>query len=157
VFDLSSGQRQISKGVWLTGEIPKIAEFETPQPDLILMDPQRRTDPIMDDQALVVELDQGLLIVLGCAHSGLVNTVEHARKITGQERIAGIIGGTHLGFGDKKCTSGLRLEKTVDALKDMDPGVLAVSHCTGFEACARLSAEFGDRFINNCAGTVLEF
>ncbi|HWQ19857.1 MAG TPA: MBL fold metallo-hydrolase [Methanotrichaceae archaeon] len=156
-FDLSTEPRQISDRIWLTGAIPRTTDFETPEPDLLIMDPERKVDPIIDDQALVVELDRGLLVVLGCAHSGLINTIEWAREITGQDRIAGIIGGTHLGFGDKKRPEGLRVQKTVEALKAMDFGMIGVSHCTGLEVGARLSAEFGDRFIFNRAGTVLEF
>ena len=102
-FDISRDARQIVDGIWLTGEIPRITEFEKPENYLLVMDPTRRVDPLLDDQALVLDTKKGLLIILGCAHSGMINTIEHAKNITGIDEIAGIIGGTHLGFpgGDK--------------------------------------------------------
>jgi len=156
-FDISRDARQIIDGIWLTGEIPRITEFEKPEDYLLVMDPERRVDPLLDDQALVLDIKKGLLIILGCAHSGMINTIEHARNITGIDKIAGIIGGTHLGFpGGDKTAGKTRIDKTIQALKSYDLGLLAVSHCTGQEAAAQLYAEFGDRFVFNNAGTVIE-
>ncbi len=152
-FDLSSEPRQIAEGIWLTGEIPRITDFESPEEDLIVMDPNSRIDPLLDDRALVLEMDEGLLIILGCAHSGMINTIEHARKIVGQDRIFGVVGGTHLGFRGVRRE---RLARTIDALKGYDMKLLAVSHCTGLLAACELAREFKDRFIFNNAGTVIE-
>ena len=114
--------RQIVDGIWLTGEIPRITEFEKPEEYLLVMDPKRRIDPLLDDQALVLDTEKGLLIILGCAHSGMINTIEHAKNITGVEKIAGIIGGTHLGFpGGDKTAGKTRIDKTIQALKQLRP------------------------------------
>lgn len=156
-FCVSRQPQKLGKGIWLLGEIPRITDFETPEEDLLVKDPEMRIDPLLDDQALAVETDKGLVIVLGCAHSGLINIIEHARNVTGVRKIAGVIGGTHLGFSDaNRAAARMRLEKTVRALREYDIGLLGVSHCTGPVAAARLFDEFGDRFVFNCAGTVIE-
>ncbi|MEI8004349.1 MAG: MBL fold metallo-hydrolase [Methanothrix sp.] len=156
-FDISKQARQIGDGIWLTGEIPRINDYELPENYLLVVDPIKRVDPLRDDQALVLETKKGLIIILGCAHAGLINTIEHAKKITGKEEIAGIVGGTHLGFpGSDKSAGKIRLAKTIRALKRYDIRLLAVSHCTGQEAAATFFMEFGDRFVFNNAGTVLE-
>jgi 7,8-dihydropterin-6-yl-methyl-4-(beta-D-ribofuranosyl)aminobenzene 5'-phosphate synthase len=152
-FQISRKPRRLAEGVWLTGEIPRITDFEKPEEDLIVLDTEKKADPLQDDQALVLEMDEGLLIVLGCAHSGMINTIEHAKKITGESRVLGIVGGTHLGFGSVRRE---RLARTIDALKGYDIKLLAVSHCTGLLAACKLAEEFKDRFISNNAGTIIE-
>ncbi|RQW80909.1 MAG: MBL fold metallo-hydrolase [Methanothrix sp.] len=156
-FCVSCQPQKLGPGIWLLGEIPRITDFEKPEENLRVLDPEMRIDPLLDDQAIAIDSDKGLVIVLGCAHSGLINTIEHARKITGVQKIASVIGGTHLGFSDaNRAGSKARLDKTVQALREYDIGLLGVSHCTGPVAAARLSNEFGDRFVFNCAGTVIE-
>lgn len=158
VFQVSREPRQIADGVWLTGEIPRIVGFEVPEENLLVMDPQsmdpqRKVDPLLDDQALILEMDEGLLVILGCAHSGMINTIEYAMKITGENRIFGIVGGTHLGFGG---VHREKLVKTIEALKRYNLKLLAASHCTGQQAACELAREFEDRFLFNNAGTIIE-
>ena len=107
-------------------------------------------DPLNDDQALVLVLESGLMVVLGCAHSGMINTVEHAKKITGVERVIGIVGGTHLISAGED-----QLEETIEAIRQYDLEILGASHCTGLYASARLLLEFKERFIFNNAGTTI--
>ncbi len=152
-FQVSREPRKLAEGIWLTGEVPRITDFEGPEEDLIVLDPEKRVDPLQDDQALVLETNEGLLVILGCAHSGMINTIEHALKITGESRVLGVVGGTHLGFGGVRRE---RLARTIEALKDYDLKLLAVSHCTGLLAACELAEEFKDRFIFNNAGTVIE-
>ncbi len=157
IFDISRDARQIADGIWLTGEIPRITDFEKSENYLFVMDPVKRIDPFLDDQAIVLETGRGLVIVLGCAHSGMINTIEYARKITGIEEVAAVVGGTHLGFPAGDRAAGIvRLSKTIDALKKYGIGLLGISHCTGPEAAAILYAEFSDNFVFNNAGTVIE-
>ncbi len=153
LFQVSGEPQKLAEGIWLTGEVPRITDFEGPEDDMLVMDPARRTDPLQDDQALVLETGVGLVIILGCAHSGMINTIEYARKITGQDRIFGVVGGTHLGFGGLKRE---KLAKTINALKGYDLKLLAVSHCTGLLAACELAREFEDRFLFNNAGTIIE-
>ncbi len=97
--------------------------------------------------------NEGLLVILGCAHSSMINTIEHAMKITGESRILGVVGGTHLGFGGVRRE---RLARTIEALKAYDLRLLAVSHCTGLLAACELAEEYKDRFLSNNAGTIIE-
>jgi len=149
-FDLSRREREIFPGLWLTGEVPRIVEFEGADEDLVVLSEEGEigVDPLLDDQALVLVLERGLFILLGCAHSGMINTLEHARKVTGVDTILGVAGGTHLGFGGED-----KLPKTIEALRGLDIEILAPSHCTGFAAASALAAEFPDRYISNSVGT----
>jgi 7,8-dihydropterin-6-yl-methyl-4-(beta-D-ribofuranosyl)aminobenzene 5'-phosphate synthase len=100
---------------------------------------------------LVIKTEQGLFIILGCAHSGIINTIEHALKITGEERIHTVIGGTHLGP-----VSEQQKAESIKALKEYKISRLGVSHCTGLPASARLAQEFGEKFFYCNVGTVVE-
>ena len=103
-----------------------------------------------DDLSLLIDTDFGLVVILGCAHRGIVNTLMQARKVTGKDHIYAAIGGTHLIHASED-----RLEKTAGALLEMGVQHLGVSHCTGFRAAAYLANHFGDRFFQNNAGTRL--
>jgi 7,8-dihydropterin-6-yl-methyl-4-(beta-D-ribofuranosyl)aminobenzene 5'-phosphate synthase len=91
------------------------------------------------------------VLVLGCCHAGVVNTVEHVAYMAGRRDIYAIIGGTHLGFCSQEQTG-----KTIDALKSLGIHKLAASHCTGFAAAARLSRELPKEFQNAMVGYTLE-
>ena len=104
-------------------------------------------DPLADDLALIIKTEHGLVVVLGCAHHGIVNTLRHAQKLTGISTVYAAVGGTHLIRASEE-----RIEKTIQDLKEIGLQKLAVSHCTGFQASVRLSQEFGDLFILNNAG-----
>jgi 7,8-dihydropterin-6-yl-methyl-4-(beta-D-ribofuranosyl)aminobenzene 5'-phosphate synthase len=110
-------------------------------------------DPlILDDQALVVRLrDRGLVILSGCGHAGIVNTVRFARKLTGTDAVAAIIGGFHL--------SGPMfepmIEPTIDALADLSPALVVPAHCTGWRAVHRLAARLPHAFVMSTVGTTV--
>jgi len=152
-FDLSRNAREIHPGLWLTGEVTRLTAFERASEDLVILseDGEIAIDPLLDDQALVIVLERGLFVLLGCAHSGMINTLEHARKVTGVDTILGVAGGTHLGFGGEK-----KLPKTIEALRGSDLEILAPCHCTGLPAASALAAEFPDRFVFNSVGTEIE-
>ena len=149
-FEFSRGAQEIFPRVWLSGEVPRAAEFEGPSEDLVVVSEEGEivVDPIRDDQALIVVLERGIFVLLGCAHSGMISTLVHAKKVTGCDRVLGVAGGTHLGFG-----GGDKLPRTIEALRGFDLEVLAPSHCTGFSAAAALAAEFPGRFVENSVGT----
>ena len=102
------------------------------------------------DLALVIDADFGLVVILGCAHRGIVNTLRHAQNLTGKELVYAAIGGTHLFRAPDE-----QLRHTIAELKGMGLQRLGVSHCTGFRASALLAQEFGDSFFLNNAGTRL--
>jgi 7,8-dihydropterin-6-yl-methyl-4-(beta-D-ribofuranosyl)aminobenzene 5'-phosphate synthase len=140
--------------VLITGEVDRTTEFETGfQGHEALRDGEWRADPlILDDQALIVSLgDRGLVILSGCGHAGIVNTVRFARKLTGNDAVAAIIGGFHL--------SGPMFERiiepTVDALAELSPSLLVPAHCTGWRAVHRLATRFPDAFVMSTVGTTI--
>ncbi len=131
-----------------TGEIPMLSKYE--EIDSGLFDKktgEMLPDELNDDLALVLDTEYGLVIILGCAHRGIINTLRHAQKLTGKELIYAAIGGTHLLNANEE-----RLSGTAAELKALGVQYLGVSHCTGFEASARLAREFGKGFFLNNAG-----
>ncbi len=111
-------------------------------------------DPlILDDQALVLRVrDRGLAIVSGCGHAGIVNTVRYAQRLTGEERIAAIVGGFHLSGPMFESI----IEPTVEALDGLSPALLVPAHCTGWRAVHRLAAQFPESFVQSTVGTTIE-
>jgi len=139
-FDLSTEFREIANGVCLSGEIPRRHAFETGDTKLLVReDGELRRDPLRDDQSMVVETAEGLALILGCCHSGLVNTVDHFKSKLPGKPIHTIIGGTHLDFAPEE-----QLRQTITVLKGLRVKRMGLSHCTGLRAGARLAHELGD-------------
>lgn len=141
--------------VLFLGEIPRRTDFETGLPIAFYLDGEKETwDPIEDDTSLVMNLKgKGLVILSGCAHSGIINTVLHARDVTGIERIHAVMGGFHL-------TGPLFehiIDRTAGELMKFDPAWVVPTHCTGRKATAHFEKELGNRFILNMSGTKLTF
>ncbi len=150
-FKLVKEPVRISDQIMTTGEVPMSSGYEVIDSGLFVRESGvLHPDPLADDLALIIDTDFGLVVILGCAHRGIVNTLRHAQKLTGKELVYAAIGGTHLFRASKE-----RLDKTVADLKEMGIQRLGVSHCTGFHASARLAQEFGDTFFLNNAGTRL--
>jgi 7,8-dihydropterin-6-yl-methyl-4-(beta-D-ribofuranosyl)aminobenzene 5'-phosphate synthase len=148
-FNLTKEPVWISENIVTSGEIPMLTDYETIDPILYVKEPgELKPDPLRDDLAVFIKSDRGLIVILGCAHRGVINTLRHAQKLTGVEAIYAVIGGTHL-IG----ASPERMSSTVADLRRLDIQRLGVSHCTGLPASAILSREFGDRFFFNNAGT----
>ncbi len=142
---------EIAPNVYVTGEVPRQSPFETGDPKFVIRrNGEWAPDPLLDDCSLVLKTSQGLVIVLGCAHSGLINILDHAVAKTGEDRIHAILGGTHLGF-----SAPAQLENTLAALKKYRIELLAPSHCTGQHPVARLAAEFGEKFAFGHVGFML--
>jgi 7,8-dihydropterin-6-yl-methyl-4-(beta-D-ribofuranosyl)aminobenzene 5'-phosphate synthase len=150
-FILSKEPYQVSNNIWTSGEIPIVTDFESVEPIFFTkINNSYVPDTIPDDLALVVKSPKGLVIILGCSHRGMLNTIYHVRQITGEKRVHTIIGGTHL---FPKTTE--QRTKTIDALEKIGVEKIGVSHCTGFEASEMLSRVFGDRFFGNNTGSVI--
>jgi len=149
--------RLTAEPVWITdnivtsGEITMKTEYEKIDPDLFVKENgELRPDPLRDDQALIIKSPNGLIVILGCGHRGMINTIHHARKVTGMERTHMVIGGTHLIHASRE-----QMDLTIADLKKLGIEKIAVSHCTGLPAAARLFQEFGDSFSFNNAGSVI--
>ncbi|MDD2898735.1 MAG: MBL fold metallo-hydrolase [Desulfuromonadaceae bacterium] len=150
-FDISKDFRAIAPGIFLTGEVPRVTDFETGDQGLYCDCAGQEPDITPDDQSLVVESDSGLVLVLGCCHAGVVNTVQHVATMTGRRDIYAVIGGTHLGFCSQE-----QLGKSIVELRKLGLKKLAASHCTGFAASARLSREMPKEFQTAQVGYSLE-
>ena len=148
-FTLSKGPVWITENMVTTGEIPMTSSYEEVDPDLYLKEEgELHLDPLLDDRALIINTEQGLVIILGCAHRGVINTLRHAQELTQREPIHTVVGGTHLFRASQE-----RIELTIADLKEFGIQRLGVSHCTGLRVTARLAQEFGDIFSFNNAGT----
>ena len=144
--------REVVPGVWVTGEVPRTNGFEdnggTFFRDKMLATP----DPLLDDQSLFLKTRAGLIVVLGCAHSGVINTLEHIIKTSGEKRIHTLIGGLHL----ENATSE-RIDETVAAMKAFAPQRIGLCHCTGPDATVRFWNEFPGKCFPVHSGLRLEF
>ena len=151
-FDLKRGPVHITDRIMTTGEITMSSEYEQIDEKLLVKeDGSLGQDTLADDLAVIIDTDFGLVVVLGCGHRGIVNTLRHARELTGGKSIYAAIGGTHLIKASKE-----RMAQTVADLKAMGIKKLGASHCTGFYASAQLAQEFGEVFFLNNAGTHIE-
>ena len=148
-FHLRREPVRITDRVMTTGEIPMTSGYERIDDNLFVKEgDELRPDGMADDLALIIDSDFGLVVILGCGHRGIVNTLRRAQELTGKDQVYAAIGGTHL-----IRASDERLDRTVADLRKMGIQRLGVSHCTGFRASARLAQEFGDMFFLNNAGT----
>jgi len=149
-FNIQKDPVKIGDFMMTTGEVPMVTEFEVAEPNFwVKTEDGLRHDTFPDDQSLVIKHPKGLVVVLGCAHRGIINTLTHGMKITGEDRVYAVVGGTHL-----YPKSAEQVEKTVQALKEMGVQRMGVSHCTGFPAARRLADVFEADFFLNTAGTV---
>jgi 7,8-dihydropterin-6-yl-methyl-4-(beta-D-ribofuranosyl)aminobenzene 5'-phosphate synthase len=129
----ASGPVSLGEGMGLSGAIPRRTDFEDTGGPFYLDPEGQRPDLLDDDQALWIATDAGLVVCLGCCHSGLINTLTYVQEITGESRIHAVIGGLHLGAASPE-----RLKKTVSALHELRPDMLVPCHCTGEAATTYL-------------------
>ncbi|MBM3175171.1 MAG: MBL fold metallo-hydrolase [Chloroflexi bacterium] len=150
-FSLTKEPVWITDNIVTSGEIPMRTEYEKIDSDLFVKEGgELRPDPLKDDLALIIKAEMGLIVILGCAHRGMINTLHHARKITGEKRIHMVIGGTHLIHASRE-----QIDLTIAELKELGVQRIGVSHCTGLPAAALLFQEFGDNFFFNNTGRII--
>ena len=131
-----------------TGEIPLMTSFETVAKGFFVeKDGRRVPDTLADDQALILKTARGPVVVLGCCHRGIINTLRHVCNLTGQKRIYAVLGGLHL-----VKTTGERLETIMQHLQRFDLERIVVGHCTGIHAFQSLDARFQDKVVLNTVG-----
>jgi 7,8-dihydropterin-6-yl-methyl-4-(beta-D-ribofuranosyl)aminobenzene 5'-phosphate synthase len=137
--------------VLATGQIPMINDFEKGVPTAFYeKDGKEYKDHIPDDMAVVLDVeDKGLVVITGCGHAGVINTIRYAKEITGAEKIYGVIGGFHL-IGNR---GEAIIEKTIEEMKKFDPEIIVPSHCTGLKAIYEFEKTFPDAFVLNASGT----
>jgi len=140
--------------ILVTGEVERVTSFEMGLPNAEMeRDGKIQKDPISDDQALVAHLKgKGLVVIAGCSHAGIINTILHAQKITGIKKVHAVVGGFHLsGPSFEKI-----IEQTIAEFKKVGPRFLSPMHCTGWKAIHQISQAFPDAFILNSVGSLIK-
>jgi 7,8-dihydropterin-6-yl-methyl-4-(beta-D-ribofuranosyl)aminobenzene 5'-phosphate synthase len=140
----------------VTGEIPRKTSFEQGLPQhMVFIDGKWQPDSLIrDDRAIVFNVKQkGLVVLSGCAHAGIINTAHYAQQLTGIKQIYAIIGGFHL--AGKECET--RIQPTVEQLKQLDPTIVAPSHCTGWRGICAIAKEMPQAFVWNSVGDLYSF
>jgi len=148
-FNLTREPVRITANIMTTGEIPMVTEYEEIEPHLQVKEGNRfKPDKLLDDQALIITTESGLVVILGCAHRGIINTLYHAQQLSGVKAIYAVVGGCHLMDATEE-----RVWLTIAALKELGVQSLGVCHCTGLAASAIMAQEFGNSFFFNITGT----
>jgi 7,8-dihydropterin-6-yl-methyl-4-(beta-D-ribofuranosyl)aminobenzene 5'-phosphate synthase len=140
---------KLVEGVYLTGEIPRRNDFEDTGGPFYRDQSCTEADPLLDDQALYIETPAGTVVVLGCAHAGVVNTLDYIAELTGQARVYAVLGGMHLVRATAR-----RLEATVAALKRYGVQKVGTAHCTGMCAASYLWSQLPDECFECSVGSV---
>jgi 7,8-dihydropterin-6-yl-methyl-4-(beta-D-ribofuranosyl)aminobenzene 5'-phosphate synthase len=148
---------KVADGIMTTGVVPRINDYEkltgNLQKIVTVRNGKETPDLIEDDLSVIFHMkDDSVVILTGCCHSGIMNTVEHAINQTGSSSVIGIVGGLHLHDASK-----VRLEKTTERLDKLPLQNLAACHCTGLRGKAAMMMAFDDKFKNAGAGSTLKF
>ncbi len=144
---------EIVPGVWATGEIPRLNDFEDVGGPFYLDSELTKPDLLLDDQSLFIPTDDGLIVIFGCAHAGVINTLQHIEKLRGgPEKTLCLMGGLHLLQASER-----RMTETFAGLRAVNPQQMIFCHCTGPEAVCCLSREFPGICQHGHAGMVIEF
>ena len=146
---------ELGPGCWTTSGVPRLSFEKSGIPERLTYrdGDEFVSDHVEEDQAIAINVEQkGLVVVSGCAHSGIVNTVNHARDISGVDRVWAILGGFHLARAEDD-----EIQRTVDAVKSFAPQLIVPSHCTGFKAQRLFAAEMPDVFLPGVVGATYLF
>jgi 7,8-dihydropterin-6-yl-methyl-4-(beta-D-ribofuranosyl)aminobenzene 5'-phosphate synthase len=142
----------LSDNIGLTGPIPRQIPFEDTGGAFFLDPESRQPDPIEDDLALWIKTDAGLVVCVGCCHAGIVNTLNHVRRLSGDARIRAVIGGLHLLNADH-----LRLDQTLAVMSALPIETVIPCHCTGDRALDQLEAVMGAKILRSSSGMCHHF
>jgi 7,8-dihydropterin-6-yl-methyl-4-(beta-D-ribofuranosyl)aminobenzene 5'-phosphate synthase len=142
---------ELIPGVWSTGTVPRDEAREPGDPGFFFDASCTMPDPVPDDQSFWIDTPDGLWVILGCAHSGVLATLEHIDRLTGSRPLAKLVGGTHLMYAD-----AARVTLVADELVRRAPLTLAPCHCTGRAAAASLGRALPDAIMPVGAGAVIE-
>lgn len=151
-LDLTETFTEVLDNVWFTGFVPRDAEFVSDKGLVRRRDGKWHSDIIEDDASLVVGTPKGPVVLFGCAHAGVGNTLAHIQQNMGIETIYAVIGGTHLGFQPESA-----LHAAIEDFERFKVQLVGTAHCTGEGPNRALKKHFNDRFHHAWAGTVFEF
>lgn len=156
------GPMELVPNLWISGSVPRETAYEDGDSRLVVSTDDcdkdcccegddYQKDPLTDDMAVYIRCSKGLLVLGGCAHSGIINMVNHGLKVTGSIKVHGLLGGTHLGPAQEA-----QQNATMAALEWFNPDFIASNHCTGFAMMSRLAQVFGKKFIPAFCGIQIE-
>ena len=145
---------EVIPGAYFTGNIERVTEYENPSPFLLIQKGDAvEIDTFPGEQAVAFNVKgKGLVVLSGCAHSGIINTVKHVRKMAGIDKVHAVLGGFHLVNAQPEI-----IKRTVADMLAIDPDYIVPAHCTGFEAVMAFASEMPGSFILNTAGTKYTF
>jgi 7,8-dihydropterin-6-yl-methyl-4-(beta-D-ribofuranosyl)aminobenzene 5'-phosphate synthase len=143
---------EIMPGVYVTGTIPRHHPLENTEETFWHNSEHTEVDPLLDDQALYLQAPEGWVVILGCAHAGVINTLDYIAQITDINKFYAVIGGMHLLQANQE-----RLQATVESLTKYDVQLIGANHCTGTKAKTFLWHHLGERCLDCRVGTELQF
>ena len=143
---------EIGEGLFLTGTVPRQNDFEDVGGPYFTDPACLHPDALMDDQSAFIETPAGTIVILGCAHAGIINTLDYIRELTGNRRIHTVLGGMHLLAAGPK-----RLAKTLTEFRRLDIKRLIPCHCTGIAATAKMWHEFANKCASCHVGSVFDW
>ena len=153
IIEKHSHSLWVNDRVLITGEIPRTNSFEKGFPNhyFEVQEGKMEADPLIkDDQAIILTVkDKGLVIITGCGHAGIINTLNYAKELTGDDRICCVVGGMHLSGGLFEPI----IPTTVDELEKMKPRFVVPCHCSGLKAMTEIARKMPSAFIQNSVGT----
>jgi 7,8-dihydropterin-6-yl-methyl-4-(beta-D-ribofuranosyl)aminobenzene 5'-phosphate synthase len=141
--------------IYTTGEVERKTSFEKGFPWAeARIDGKWVIDPFRDDQGLIIKVKgKGLIVISGCAHAGIINTIEYAKKITGTDQVHAVLGGFHL---TGRIFEPI-IQPTIDEMKKIKPDHIVPMHCTGWKAINKFAEEMPEQFMLNTVGTTYTF
>jgi 7,8-dihydropterin-6-yl-methyl-4-(beta-D-ribofuranosyl)aminobenzene 5'-phosphate synthase len=144
---------EVIPGVLTSGEIKRVTSFEKiTWKNITVVNGKQMKDNVLDDQALFINVEgRGVLVLSGCAHAGIINTLQSALDVTETKKLYGFIGGTHLIRPKEN-----RLGETVRKLKEFDLQLISPAHCTGHKSIVAISQAFPEAFVLNYAGRTID-
>ena len=142
----------LGDGLRVTGPIPRVTDFEDTGGPFYLDQDCRRPDSLIDDQALFFETAQGTVVLLGCAHAGVINTLRYVLELTDHRPLYAVVGGMHLVHASTE-----RMHRTLEELRRLNVQFLGPAHCTGRAATVMLSNAYADQILACHVGSQFEF
>jgi len=143
---------QIIPGISVTGQVPRINDYEDVGGAFFNDQILQKPDQLFDDQSLFIESSKGLIVVFGCAHAGVVNTLDYISKLTGQKNIYAMIGGMHL-----INASPIRIENTIEVFKKYQIQKVIPLHCTGHKAIDAMKSAIDEKCLCLGSGGQIKF
>ena len=143
---------EVCDGLFVTGEVPRRSSFEDTGGEFFTDPDCMRPDPLTDDQAMFFDSADGTVVLLGCAHAGVINTLHYISELTDSRPIRAVMGGMHLINASPE-----RMDRTIEALRRFDVDLLGPAHCTGMAAITQLWTAFAGKCFPCTVGTSMEF